>query len=119
MDGLHACNGFVTLSDGSEKLPTGFLNLSHGSRTRASSASNVRIVAARSPGSGIAVAMQLSKPTLIKWGRQHQFEIANLRAIAAARRAEIRQETGTVHFAETCQHIPPDEFVHDREEWAV
>jgi len=28
----------------------------------------------------IAVELQISKPTLIKWGRQHQFEIANLRA---------------------------------------
>ena len=111
----------------------------------------------------IAVALQLSKPTLIKWSRQHQFEIFNLRAtdtealakrvfrqrherwevlasqlkkleaeiekrdleeipasrlhaIAAALRAEIRQETGTVRFAETCKHIPHEEFVPDREE---
>jgi IS30 family transposase len=28
----------------------------------------------------IAVELNISKPTLIKWGRQHQFEIANLRA---------------------------------------
>ena len=28
----------------------------------------------------IAVELHVSKPTLIKWGRQHQFEIANLRA---------------------------------------
>src|SRR5436190_7575292 len=28
----------------------------------------------------IAVDLKVSKPTLIKWGRQHQFEIANLRA---------------------------------------
>jgi len=28
----------------------------------------------------IAVELQVSKPTLIKWSRQHQFEIANLRA---------------------------------------
>lgn len=28
----------------------------------------------------IAVELHISKPTLIKWGRQHQFEIANLRA---------------------------------------
>src|SRR5215831_14864526 len=96
----------------------------------------------------IAVELQVSKPTLIKWSRQHQFQIANLRAtetealaerifrqrhesweylarqlkrleeeidkreleevpasrlhaIAAALRAEIRQETGRVHFSET------------------
>ena len=28
----------------------------------------------------IAVEINISKPTLIKWSRQHQFEIANLRA---------------------------------------
>ena len=28
----------------------------------------------------ITVDLKVSKPTLIKWGRQHQFEIANLRA---------------------------------------
>ncbi len=28
----------------------------------------------------IAVELSVSKPTLIKWGRQHQFEIQNLRA---------------------------------------
>jgi transposase len=28
----------------------------------------------------IAVELNVSKPTLIKWSRQHQFEIANLRA---------------------------------------
>jgi transposase len=28
----------------------------------------------------IAVELSISKPTLIKWSRQHQFEIANLRA---------------------------------------
>jgi hypothetical protein len=28
----------------------------------------------------IAVELNVSKPMLIKWGRQHQFEIANLRA---------------------------------------
>jgi len=28
----------------------------------------------------ITVELNVSKPTLIKWGRQHQFEIANLRA---------------------------------------
>ena len=36
----------------------------------------------------IAVEMQLSKPTLIKWGRQHQFEIANLRATETEALAE-------------------------------
>jgi transposase len=36
----------------------------------------------------IAVELQLSKPTLIKWGRQHQFEIANLRATETEALAE-------------------------------
>lgn len=114
----------------------------------------------------IAVELQISKPTLIKWSRQHQFEIANLRAtetealaerifrqrqerwevlarqlkrleeeiekrdleeihasrlhaIAAALRAEIKRETGHVHFAETTKSIPYEEFVGDRAEWEV
>jgi len=114
----------------------------------------------------IAMQLQISKPTLIKWSRQHQFEIANLRAMdtealaerifgqrherwevlgrqlkrledeiekrdleeipasrlhatAAQLRAEINREIGTVHFSETCKRIPPEEFVYDREEWAV
>jgi len=36
----------------------------------------------------IAVELQLSKPTLIKWSRQHQFEIANLRATETEALAE-------------------------------
>jgi len=36
----------------------------------------------------IAVELQISKPTLIKWGRQHQFEIANLRATETEALAE-------------------------------
>jgi transposase len=114
----------------------------------------------------IQAELNVSKPTLIKWGCQHQFEIANLRAtetealaesvfrqrherwevlarqlkrleeeiekrdleeipasrlhaIAAALRAEIKQETGQVRFAETCKRIPHEEFVYDREEWSV
>ena len=42
-----------------------------------------RFVFMRSQGwsfNHIAVELNVSKPTLIKWGRQHQFEIANLRA---------------------------------------
>ena len=42
-----------------------------------------RFVFLRSQGwsfNRIAVDLKVSKPTLIKWGRQHQFEIANLRA---------------------------------------
>ncbi len=36
----------------------------------------------------IAVELQVSKPTLIKWSRQHQFEIANLRATETEALAE-------------------------------
>jgi hypothetical protein len=36
----------------------------------------------------IAVELNISKPTLIKWGRQHQFEIANLRATETEALAE-------------------------------
>jgi len=36
----------------------------------------------------IAVELQISKPTLIKWSRQHQFEIANLRATETEALAE-------------------------------
>lgn len=36
----------------------------------------------------IAVELNVSKPTLIKWGRQHQFEIANLRATETEALAE-------------------------------
>ena len=36
----------------------------------------------------IAVQLQLSKPTLIKWSRQHQFEIQNLRATETEALAE-------------------------------
>ena len=36
----------------------------------------------------IAVELQISKPTLIKWGRQHQFEIQNLRATETEALAE-------------------------------
>jgi hypothetical protein len=112
----------------------------------------------------IAVELNISKPTLIKWSRQHQFDIANLRAtetealaervfrqrherweylarqlkrleeeidkreleeipasrlhsIAAALRAEIRQETVPVHFSETTSKIPSSEYVTCRHEW--
>ncbi len=114
----------------------------------------------------IQIELNVSKPTLIKWGRQHQFEIANLRAtetealaervfrqrherwevlarqlrrleeeidkrdleeipasrlhaIAAALRAEIHREMGSVHFSETTKQIPNEEFVIDRHEWEV
>jgi len=36
----------------------------------------------------IQVELQISKPTLIKWSRQHQFEIANLRATETEALAE-------------------------------
>ena len=36
----------------------------------------------------IAVELKVSKPTLIKWSRQHQFEIANLRATETEALAE-------------------------------
>ncbi len=36
----------------------------------------------------IAVELNISKPTLIKWSRQHQFEIANLRATETEALAE-------------------------------
>lgn len=36
----------------------------------------------------IAVELNVSKPTLIKWSRQHQFEIANLRATETEALAE-------------------------------
>lgn len=36
----------------------------------------------------IAVELNVSKPTLIKWGRQHQFEITNLRATETEALAE-------------------------------
>ena len=112
----------------------------------------------------IAVELSVSKPTLIKWSRQFQFEIANLRAtetealaerifrqrherwealarqlkrleeeidardleeipasrlhsIAAALRAEINREMGSIQFAETTKHIPSEEFVHCTHEW--
>lgn len=114
----------------------------------------------------IQIELNVSKPTLIKWGRQHQFEIANLRAtetealaervfrqrherwevlarqlrrleeeiekrdleeipasrlhaIAAALRAEIHREMGSVQFSETTKQIPNEEFVIDRHEWEV
>ena len=37
----------------------------------------------------IAVELSVSKPTLIKWGRQHQFEIQNLRATETEALAEV------------------------------
>ena len=114
----------------------------------------------------IAVELKASKPTLIKWSRQHQFEIANLRAteteglaerifrqrherweilarqlkrleeeiekrdleeipasrlhaIAAALRAEINREMGSVHFSETNSQIPPEEYVIAKHDWEV
>ena len=36
----------------------------------------------------IAVELKVSKPTLIKWSRQHQFDIANLRATETEALAE-------------------------------
>ena len=50
-----------------------------------------RFIMMRSQGwsfNRIAVELQLSKPTLIKWSRQHQFEIANLRATETEALAE-------------------------------
>jgi len=128
-----------------------------------------RFVFMRSQGwsfNRIAVELNVSKPTLIKWGRQHQFEIANLRAteteglaerifrqrherweilarqlkrleeeiekrdleeipasrlhaIAAALRAEINREMGSVHFSETNSQIPPEEYVIAKHDWEV
>ena len=37
----------------------------------------------------IQVELNVSKPTLIKWSRQHQFEIANLRATETEALAEV------------------------------
>jgi hypothetical protein len=126
-----------------------------------------RFVFLRSQGwsfNRIAVELNVSKPTLIKWSRQFQFEIANLRStetealaerifrqrherwealahqlkrleeeiakrdleeipasrlhsIAAALRAEINREIGTVRFSETTKHIPSEEFVHCQHDW--
>ena len=114
----------------------------------------------------ITVELNVSKPTLIKWSRQHEFEIANLRAteteglaervfrqrherwevlarqlkrleeeidkrdleeipasrlhaIAAALRAEINREMGSVHFSETNSQIPPEEYVIAKHDWEV
>jgi hypothetical protein len=50
-----------------------------------------RFIFMRSQGSSfnrIAVELNVSKPTLIKWSRQHQFEIANLRATETEALAE-------------------------------
>ena len=50
-----------------------------------------RFIMLRSQGwsfNRIAVELQVSKPTLIKWSRQHQFEIANLRATETEALAE-------------------------------
>ena len=38
---------------------------------------------------GLAAELNVSKPTLIKWSRQHQFEIANLRATETEALAEV------------------------------
>ena len=128
-----------------------------------------RFVFLRSQGwsfNRIAVELNVSKPTLIKWSRQRQFEIANLRAtetealaerifrqrherwealarqlkrleeeiekrdleeipasrlhaIAAALRAEINRETGSVHFSETTTQIPSEEYVIAKHDWEV
>jgi hypothetical protein len=128
-----------------------------------------RFILLRSQGwsfNRIAAELNVSKPTLIKWSRQHQFDIANLRAtetealaerlfrqrqerwevlarqlkriedeieereldeipvarlhsIAAALRAEIKEEIGTVHFSETNSRIPSAEFVIARHDWEV
>ncbi len=128
-----------------------------------------RFIVLRSQGwsfNRIAAELKVSKPTLIKWSRQHQFDIANLRAteteelaervfrrrndrwevlarqlkrledeiekrdldeipvarlhsLAAALRAEIKQEVGVVHFAETTRQIPSEEYIIDRQEWEV
>ena len=37
----------------------------------------------------ITVELNVSKPTLIKWSRQHQFEIGNLRATETEQLAEV------------------------------
>ena len=50
-----------------------------------------RFIMLRSQGwsfNRIAVELQISKPTLIQWSRQHQFEIANLRATETEALAE-------------------------------
>ena len=50
-----------------------------------------RFIFVRSQGSSfnrIAVELNVSKPTLIKWSRQHQFDIANLRATETEALAE-------------------------------
>ena len=50
-----------------------------------------RFIVLRSQGwsfNRIATELQLSKPTLIKWSRQHQFAIANLRATETEALAE-------------------------------
>jgi hypothetical protein len=50
-----------------------------------------RFILMRSQGwsfNRIAVELNVSKPTLIKWGRQHQFDIANLRATETEALAE-------------------------------
>ncbi len=128
-----------------------------------------RFILLRSQGwsfNRIAAELNISKPTLIKWSRQHQFDIANLRAtetealaervfrqrherwevlarqlnrieqeiekrdleeisaarlhsIAAALRAEIKQEIGPVHFSETNSVIPNSEFVIATHDWEV
>jgi transposase len=50
-----------------------------------------RFILLRAQGSSfnrIAVELQISKPTLIKWSRQHEIEIANLRATETEALAE-------------------------------
>ena len=50
-----------------------------------------RFIMLRSQGwsfNRLAVELNISKPTLIKWSRQHQFEIANLRATETEALAE-------------------------------
>lgn len=50
-----------------------------------------RFIMLRSQGwsfNRLAVELQVSKPTLIKWSRQHQFAIANLRATETEALAE-------------------------------
>jgi transposase len=50
-----------------------------------------RFILMRSQGwsfNRIATELNVSKPTLIKWSRQHQFEIANLRATETEALAE-------------------------------
>ena len=60
----------------------------------------------------LAVELNISKPTLIKWSRQHQFEIANLRATETEALAErvFRQRHERWEFLARSAFAPLSDF---------